>query len=165
MTKKRKICSASLYFPWHVNADITRSLAIIILRINGHLFQDQKATRGDGSFEDLDKSETGSEDNQGHPPDDWRIEDQWTARTIQRLPLRHPIWPPSQPFPPFLTPCHLLFLEPIIVVMHFSFYPSKTFAFLNTGSPGSWDKINSFKLLNYKSAGLGGVVLISFSFV
>ena len=45
---------------------------------------------------------------------------------------------PPQPFPPFLTPCHLLFLEPIIVVMHFSFYPSKTFAFLNTTHRQPW---------------------------
>ena len=71
---------------------------------------------------------------------------------------------------PFLNPCHLS--SPIIFVMHFPSILPNPLLYLNISSSLvhsqfslSQDKINSFELLNYKSAGLGGVTLISFSFV
>ena len=86
-------------------------------------FQDKTATRGDGSFEDT--SETGSEDDQGHPPDDWRTEDHG-HRGQSRDSLFAILSDPNLSIPESL---------PFVIVPPanhfrnaFSFYPSEPFA-------------------------------------
>ena len=83
-------------------------------------FQDKTATRGDGSFEDT--SETGSEDDQGHPPDDWRTEDHG-HRGQSRDSLFAILSDPNLSIPESL---------PFVIANHFrnafSFYPSEPFA-------------------------------------
>ena len=131
-------------------------------------FQDKTATRGDGSFEDT--SETGSEDDQGHPPDDWRTEDHG-HRGQSRDSLFAILSDPTLSIPESLS--FVIVPWPIIFVMHFPSILPNPLLYLNISSSSlvhsqfslSQDKINSFELLNYKSAGLGGVTLISFSFV
>ena len=91
-------------------------------------FQDKTATRGDGSFEDT--SETGSEDDQGHPPDDWRTEDHG-HRGQSRDSLFAILSDPNLSIPKSLS---LVILEPIIVVMHFPSILPNPLLYLNIGS-------------------------------
>lgn len=96
----------------------------------GVYFQDKTVTRGDGSFEDEDTSETGSEDDQGHPPDDWRTEDHGQPEDNPDS-LFAILSDPNLSLPeslPFVTP------EPIIVVMHFPSILPNPLLNLNIGS-------------------------------
>ena len=93
-------------------------------------FQDKTATRGDGSFEDEDTSANGSEDNQGHPPVDWRIEDHG-QRGQSRDSLFAILSDPDLSIPKSLS---FVILEPIIVVMHFPSILPNPLLYLNIGS-------------------------------
>ena len=93
-------------------------------------FQDKTATRGDGSYQDEDTSASGSEDNQGHPPVDWRTEDHG-QRGQCRDSLFAILSDPNLSIPKSLS---LVILEPIIVVMHFPSILPNPLLYLNIGS-------------------------------
>ena len=78
----------------------------------------ERWTRGDGFIEE-DRPGTGSEEDQGHPPPDWRPRGGRGASPQTHL--HHPVWyphnPEQSPSPPPTA-------SKTIVVMQFSFFPS-----------------------------------------
>ena len=118
-------------FPDILMKTLHTRLQSLYTELIGFYFQDKAATRGDGSFEDEDTSETGSEDDQGHPPDDWRIEDHG-QRGQSRDSLFAILSDPNLSIPESLS---FVIPGPIIVVMHFPSILQNPLLHLNIGSP------------------------------